>query len=220
MTDGYRSIAIFASIAVALLIFLAVPGCSYVSAYNTANTFEQQVPAIYENNEQVLGQYGQKLQEAAQVPGMMASDYTKIFKDVMVGRYGPDGSKAVFQMLTEQNPQLSPKIYEQLQRIIEAGRDDFKAEQTKLVDVKRSYRTSLGSFWTGTFMSLAGFPKIKIGFPAGTEDAYPAITTARASKTFENGQEDGPIVLRSEPTSPPAEQKAPGAETQTPAKPQ
>jgi len=184
------------SIVVGIALLVLLPFGAYVSAYNTANTFEQQVPAIYEDNQQTLGQYGQKLQEAAQIPTMMADDWARVFQGVMQGRYGTDGAKSALLLIKEQNPTLDSKVYIQLQQIIEAGRDDFTNKQQKLIDVKRAYRTSLGSFWTGTFMKFAGFPKLKIGYPDLKDDDYPAITTGRASKIFEKGMEDGPIVLR------------------------
>lgn len=177
-------------------ILTLIPLISFVSAYNAGNRAEQSIVAVYENNEQILAQYGQKVKEAAQVPGMARDDYTKLFKDVMAGRYGDDGSKAVFSMITEQNPTLGPEMYTQIQRIIEAGRDEFKAEQRRLVDEKRSYRTALGSLWGGTWLRIAGYPTIAIGHPRGTADDYPAISTAYAKGAFEKGVEEGPITLR------------------------
>jgi hypothetical protein len=184
------------SVVIGIALLVLLPFGAYVSAYNVANTFEQQIPAIYEDNEQTLGQYGQKLQEAAQIPTMMADDWARVFQGVMMGRYGEDGVEGALLLIKEQNPNLDSKVYVQLQQIIEAGRDEFANKQQKLIDVKRAYRTSLGSFWTGTFMKVAGYPKLKIGYPDLKEDDYPAITTGRANKVFQNGIEEGPIVLR------------------------
>lgn len=198
----YRNIVI-ASLALLVGVIFLVPLGSYIAAYNSGNQFEQQIPAIYEDNEQTFGQYGQKLREAAQVPTMAADDWSRIFKDVMSGRYGDDGARSALLLVKEQNPVLDPKLYQQLQQIIESGRDEFAERQRKLIDVKRAYRTSLGSFWTGTWLKIAGFPKIKIGYPDLKDDDYPAITTARASATFDAGIEDGPIELRPEAATKP-----------------
>jgi hypothetical protein len=163
---------------------------SYVSAYNTGNRMENNIIATYEDNEQILGQYGQKLQEAVQVPGLMKDDLKEVLAGAMAGRYGENGSQAVFQMITENYPgQVDASLYVQVQRIIEAGRDEFKAAQTKLVDQRRQYNTALGSFWQGTWMGVAGYPKIDL-------DDYKPVSTARAADVFERGQETGPIQLR------------------------
>ena len=181
-------------IGVLILFVGVVVAGSYVSAYNTGNKLENQIVATYENNEQILGQYGQKVQEAAQVPAMQRDDLTKVVTAALAGRYGENGSQAVFQWIQEQNPQIDSTVYVKLQQIIEAGRNEFQVAQTMLVDQKRTYRTALGSFWQGTWLSIANYPNINIGFRGGVDD-YPAITTSRASDAFEKGREDSPIQL-------------------------
>ena len=176
-------------------VLIAIPVFSYISNYNLGNRYEQQIIAVYENNENILAQYGQKVQEAAQVTTMQAEDFQKVYTEVMAGRYGADGSKAMFQWIQEQNPQIGTEVYTQIQRIIEAGRNDFSLAQAQLTDVKKSYRTALGSFWSGIWLGIAGYPTIKVGFRNGPDD-FPIISTGRASDAFEKGQEDEPLKLR------------------------
>ncbi len=169
-----------------------VIGGSYVSAYNAANRMENNIMATYEDNEQILGQYGQKLGEAVQVPGLMKDDLVDVMAGAMAGRYGDDGAEAMFLAISEAYPgQVDASLYTQVQRIIEAGRDEFQAAQTRLVDQRRQYSTALGSFWTGTMMGIAGYPKIDL-------DDYTPISTSRAQNVFENGREEAPINLRGE----------------------
>ena len=84
-----------------------------------------------------------------------------------------------------------------MQRIIEAGRNEFQNAQTRLVDVKRGYRTDLGSLWRGTWLGVAGYPNVNVGYPLGSPDDFEIITTSRASNAFETGVE-APIQLRPE----------------------
>lgn len=168
---------------------LAVVIGSYVSAYNYGNRAENEIKAIWENNQNILAQYTQKVQEAAQVPGMMKDDVKEVVSAALSGRYGPDGSKAVFQWIQEQNPTVDAGLYRKIQQIIEAGRDEFKVSQTRLIDAKRAYSTNLGYLWKGLWMRIAGYPKINL-------DDYKAITNDYATKAFETGKEDGPIKLR------------------------
>ena len=182
-------LAVFGTIGVIVAVGIAVAG-SYIGAYNTANRMENNIIATYEDNEQILGQYGQKLGEAVQVPGLMTDDLKDVMAGAMAGRYGENGSQAVFQMITENYPgQVDPSLYIQVQRIIESGRDEFKAAQTKLVDQRRQYNTALGSFFQGMMMRMAGYPKIDL-------DEYEPVSTARASSVFQEGLESGPIQLR------------------------
>jgi uncharacterized protein (UPF0333 family) len=175
---------------VALLIALAgVAAVSYISAYNFGNTTEQQLKAVKEQNKNILAQYGQKVQEAAQVPSMYAEDITKVVTAAVQGRYGEGGSKATWQMLKEQNPTLDASMYKQIQRIIEAGRNDFQNGQERQIAVKQGYETALGSFWQGMWLRVAGYPKLNL-------DEFKIISTSRADDAYQKGKEDTPLKLR------------------------
>ena len=188
-----KSTKLVISILAAFMIFvLAVGGvgfASYVSAYNYGNSIENQLKAAKENNRNKLAQYGQKVQEVAQVPDMYKKDMVEITQAAIQGRYGADGSKAVFQFLKEQNPTLDPAMYRQIQQVIEAGRNDFQAGQTSMIDIRRQYETALGSFWQGMWMKFAGYPKVNLA-------DFDIVSTGRADDAFKNKKEDGPIKLR------------------------
>lgn len=186
--QGNTMVAVLVVVGI-LVAIGAVLAFSYISAYNTGNQLENVIKAEYENNQNVLAQYSQKVMEAAQVPEMMREDVTKITREAISGRYGPDGSRAAFQAIVEQNPQMSEALYVKLQQITEAGRDEFKTHQTRLIDAKRVYETSLGSFWTGTLLRIAGYPKINL-------DDYKIVTTGKVQEAFRNGKEEAPIQLR------------------------
>lgn len=184
-----RKVAIFGTIGAIAVAGVVLAG-SYINAYNTGNRMENNIIATYEDNEQILGQYGQKLGEAVQVPGLMRDDLKDVLAGAMIGRYGENGSQAVFQMITENYPgQVDASLYVQIQRIVESGRNEFQAAQTRLVDQRRQYNTALGSFWQGTWMKMAGYPKINLA-------EYEPISTARASTVFDEGLESAPVQLR------------------------
>jgi len=162
---------------------------SYVTAYNLGNRSEKRVEASWKNNENILAQYSQKVQEAAQIPAMQRDDVAKILTEGLNARYGADGSKSAFQWIKEQNPNVDNAVYVKLQQVIEAGRNEFKSAQTELIDSKRAYKTALGSFWIGKWLSIAGYPMV-------TLSDFKEITNNYASKAFETGVEEGPIRLR------------------------
>lgn len=172
----------------ALVALLAVLAFSYISAYNTGNRMEQALKATFANNENILAQFGQKVAEVVQVPDMARDDLIAVTREALQGRYGAEGSQAVFQMLTEQNPSIDPGLYRQIQQVIEGGRNEFQNAQTRLIDQKRAYETALGSFWQGMWLRIAGYPKVNL------ED-FKVISTSRAQQVFESGVE-APMQLR------------------------
>lgn len=182
-------------IVLALLgIFMALAAVvvvMFISANNAANRAEETIKATHRNNQNVLAQYHQKVLEAAQVPDMAREDLIKVATATLEGRYGPDGSQAMFQMITEQNHNVDPALYTKLQQIVEAGRDEFKNNQTRLLDTKKVYTTALGSFPRGAIMGLMGWPRINL-------DDYDIVITEGVEQTFRSGKEV-PLKLRAAP---------------------
>lgn len=173
-------VALFGVIGVMVLIGLVIAG-SAIGAYNSGNRFEQRIIAVYNNNQNILSNYTQKVQEAAQVTDMQRDDVAKVINGALAGRYGKDGAKAVFQAIHEQNPTIDSTVYKKLQEIIQAGRDEFQNNQTTLIDVKRSYQTALGSFPGGFFMHMVGYPKINL-------DEYKVLVDGGVADQFKTGK--------------------------------
>ena len=161
---------------------------SYISAYNTGNRLERTIEATFTDNQNVLAQYSNRIGEAAQIPAMQRDDLAEVVERALDARYGEDGSQAMFQWIQEQNPQIDSTVYTELQRIINAGREDFRVAQTRLIDQKRVYETALGSFWQGTWLRIAGYPQTDM-------DQFVIVTNARTDEAFSTGQEEA-IQLR------------------------
>jgi hypothetical protein len=168
--------------------FVAICGISYIAAYNSGNRYERQIETKWQDLESILAQYGNKVMEAGQIPDMQRDDLVKIVQATMMGRYGEGGSRASIQAIREQMPQLNQATYIQLQRMMESGRNEFTVATRQALDVKRQYQTALGSFWQGTWLGVAGYPKIDL-------TKYNIVTTDRANDTFKSGKET-PIKLR------------------------
>lgn len=180
---------IFLGIAAVIVTIAVILGGSYISAHNKANSHEQGIIAAQDNSEVILGQYGQKIREISQVPGMQAEDLVNIITAANESRYGSGGLDGVMTWITEQNPNLDQATYTQLQWEISAGREQFTQSQSLVVDRVRAYKTDLGSFWTGTWMSTSGWPRINL------ED-YGIVTTQDARDTFTTKTDQAPITLR------------------------
>lgn len=169
---------------IGFISIIAVLVLSYISAYNFGNRTENHLKAIVEQNENIYAQGTQKVMEMAQVPDMYADKVAEVTTAAIQGRYGKDGSKAVFQMLTEQNPTIDAKMYAKVQTAIEEFRNKFEENQKTMIDVKRSYNVALGSLWTGTWLSIAGYPKVDM-------KQFDIITTDKARQTFTTHRDSG-----------------------------
>ena len=157
---------------------------SYISAANYGNRTENALDAKLENNENIYAQGTQKVIEIASVPQMYVEAVSKVTKDAIGGRYGADGSKAVFQMLREQNPSLDPGMFVKIQQVIEAFRNEFQNNQTAMIDMKRSYKNQLGYVWSGFWLRIAGYPKNDLS-------KYDIVTTDKARETFKTKRDTG-----------------------------
>lgn len=165
-------------ISIILALGATVGILSYISAHNYGNEAEQGIIAHYDDMQNVLGPYSLKVVEAANVPSMYAGDMKDVMTSVMSARQGEGGSKATFQWFKEHNLELDSSLYAKNQTIIEAGRNEFQNSQTKLIDAKQMYNTSLGSFWKGMWMDVAGYPSINL-------DDYGIISSNHAKTAFE-----------------------------------
>lgn len=176
---NFKAIFIGAVLAVAVLFL----GGTYFKYYNLGVTMERSVKTVSDNNKVVLNTYTTKVQEVAQVPTMYKQDLKDIIKSTFEGRYGQDGSQAVFQMIKEQNINPDPTMYRQIQQVMESGRNDFKTSQQQLVDVTQNYKASLDYAWSGFWLNLAGYPKINL-------DDYKILVTDEVDAKFKSGKDE------------------------------
>lgn len=186
---GSTAIIILVSVLIFIGAIVAVCAMSYVSAYNYGNRMDNQLTAIKENNKNIYAQGTQKILEMVQVPSMYTADLKTLIEADIQGRYGKEGSKATFQFLKEHDVKLDSSLYLKIQQTIESFRNEFQNNQTKMIDVKRSYLTGQGSLWAGFWMRLAGFPKINMA-------EFNAITTDNAESVYKAGKESTPLKLR------------------------
>lgn len=172
-----------------ILLTLAVLVTSYISANNYGAKMESTIEAQWKNNKNILSQYEQKILEASQVPAMYKDDMKEVVESAMTGRYGKDGSKAVFQWIQERMPNYDSTLYSKITDLIKAGRKDFEVGQTKFLDLMAQYEMQQNFAWRGMWLRIAGWPKKDMS-------KFKIVTTARTEDAFETGTEKAPLKLR------------------------
>lgn len=166
--------------------FLAM---NYIKYSNAANKLEKSITASTRDRESTLAQYGQSVLEGVQIPNMAKEHLKETIQAAIAGRYGPNGSQAVFQSIQENNPTIDPSLYRNLQRKIDAGRAEFNDKNRIVASKCQIYETSMDNVWSGFWMNLSGWPKIDV------KKVCEPISTDRAQDAVKNGKESGPLQL-------------------------
>jgi hypothetical protein len=188
---------------IAVVILLAIFGVvgsfslGYLGYRNTAQSFEVDIPAQYTETQNVYDNGWKKVVEIAQIPEMQAQQVKDVYAGVMTGRYGANGSKALTQVIFEQNPQLGQEVYVKVQRTVESFHDSFQASQTNLIARKQEYTKFVTATTAGVFYNWLGkYPHIKIGVPAGTADDFQIVTSDKTQADFKNHKSEPLNLLK------------------------
>ena len=166
-----------------IAIFVVISFFAVIGINNTCVQMEAGIKAQYDQNRNNYDNMWKKFKEASQITSMYTDDLKKVYDSAIQGRYGKDGSKAVFQWLQEHNPNFDSSIYKNLQVMIEGGRNAFEGNQKMLVDKKRQYEVEVQSFPTIVVARTLGFPKIDL-------NKFDIVTSEATEDTFKTKKAD------------------------------
>lgn len=185
------------SVLAALLVFLVlIVGIAVVAitfVYNTkiwAVDTENTIMTKYQDNQNIKSNLTTTVMETLGVAEAYRDDLYGVIDRTFEGRYGENGSQAVFQMLTENNLVLDSEMYKSVQRIIEAGRLEFRDAQRMLLDQQRVYQTKLDYPIRGFVLNMLGYPSDKY------KDMKIGIIIDNKTRTQFETKVDEPLKLR------------------------
>lgn len=190
------AILIIGSLAIAL-----AAGFTVLSFNNNCVSQETSLEATWEDSQVQYDGFWKKVKEQAKVTDKYAKDFKEIFLGSIEGRY--EGKDPAMSFIMEANPGLSPDMYKQLARTMEAGRNDFSRTQRTLVDKKREYKKTLQQFPGSFLASSLGYPMEATGKYAPPRDSdgdgvitvldCETITSAKTEDVFQSGREDSEL---------------------------
>lgn len=207
-------IAIGGVVGVLLLVGLLIYGKAN-GINNTAVDKETQLSAQYLDNQNYLSTYTSKFYEQAGIVQAKSDAMDRIILDAVKGRYekgstaAPTGGQLISAMV-EAYPDLSGlDSYDRILETIEAGREGYRQQQSKLLDMLRAYDK-----WRNTglinkqFIKMMGVPtdnlvaqvgdKRTMGEAARTE-MYRIVLTSSARQAYETGTMEPLAVPGAEP---------------------
>ena len=163
-------------------VILVIGALMFVSAKNTANSYENNISTVHKNNQNILSNFGLKIATMAKVTEQYKEDFIELVKAEMAGRYGDPATRpnVLANWVQERGMSFDSKMYREINAEVASGYNAFANAQTKLLDVKNAYQTALGSFPTGNLMEFWGYPKI-------TLSDYDIVTSQDTQDTFRTG---------------------------------
>lgn len=177
-----------------ILVSCLIFGSMVISKRNAFVRIENNIHMAYEESKNVHSNYVLRIQEMAQVPKMAAKQLSEVIKASNEGRYGNDGSKAVFQFLKEQNPNIPDSLYTNIQKEVTGGRLDFESKITRVNDNKGVAYNMLDDTVGGFILKdILGMPRKNIGYEGGPDD-YKVIMSEQSVETFQKGV-DKPVNM-------------------------
>jgi len=181
------------------VVVLFVATCGGVLSWNsTGVSLQATTVAQYQSNQVTYDAFWKGVQETAQVPAQYKDDFKQILVAETSAKFGPEGSQATMQWFKERNLVLPSEMYTQIQRMIEAGRNDFKRNQNTLLDKQNVITAHRNAPW-GRFCRWAGWdyledikgklqpPTDKDGDGRFTVLDYNIVTSVETKKAFADG---------------------------------
>jgi len=164
------------------LLTVVIAVTSVIGINNDCVKQEAGIVAQYKQNQNNYDNMWKKFKEAASVTSMYTDDLKKVYDGAIQGRY-QNAQNVMMNWIKEHNPDFDASMYKNLQVMVESGRNTFESNQKMLLDKKRNYEVSIGSFPAVFVARLLGFPKIDLS-------KYDIVTSGQTQEAFETKKAD------------------------------
>jgi hypothetical protein len=160
---------------VALLILIVA--ITFIGYSNDEVKLRNLATARQEANKNTFDKVWKTISQVAQVSEQYKESFKDVFLQSMDKRYAGD-KDVVMKWVQEQNPNLSTRLYEQLNDAIQANRAEFARVQNELIDIKREH-DNLRKQWPSSMV-------------VGKRDSLTIVivTSAKTKAIFGQGEEN------------------------------
>jgi len=168
-----------------LVVVAGFGGCTVVSYKQYAVKTENALQAQYKQNQNNYSNFTNSIVEMLQVADIQKDSVKEVVGATMQGRYGKNGSQAMFQWLKENNVAYDQTAFTKVVNRVEAGRKDFEQNQKVLLDMTAGYKTNTDpdNFPKGWVLSSLGFPRFNL-------DTLKMVMSSKTQETFTTGVDD------------------------------
>lgn len=174
-----RNFMVWVFVAIGVLIAMY-----FISVFNTAIQFENELEAAYKNNQNILSNSFYGPLEVAKLGEAKYKDMmTEMVKQTANGYQGATGGKAMMLWLGQTYPNITAELQLKLVSIGEVGLAKFQASQTDIQSRGQMYQNFLETFPNRFIVGLFGFPK-----KLDLKDILTPVTDAATTQSFKTKQ--------------------------------
>lgn len=167
---------LFVALAIFGVLVVLVCGMWY-SCYKRHAQLHNLAAAQLEVNKVTFDKTWKVLQQQAGVTEQYKDSFKEIFVGMTEARYHDGGSGTLMKLIVESNPTFDASLFKQLMSSIEAQRNSFANEQSKLITYKNEHD------------NLVDYPPGSIFLDSEHLDIT-IVTSTKTEATFATGKED------------------------------
>lgn len=154
----------------------------YASYNNTEIALRKQIEAKQKDNENVFDNFWKKLQEVGGIPDRERETAKAIFVEHASART-VHGEGHMMAWIKESLPKLDVSLYRNLMNLVASSRDDWRSNQTRLLDMQRERNTLIEQIPARWFISNITPSNVVI------------VTSARTEAAFSSGKDENTFKL-------------------------
>lgn len=166
---------------VVILALLTIIGGSIVMASISYRNQEQILRTDIEDQQRKIEANFDKMwkviSQKVQILDKYSDDFKEVAKGYVQGRYGKDGSQAMFQWLKEHNVNIETSLYQEMMVTIESNRVSFEREQRVLSEMAAQHKKFYVTFPSNMFVQ-------------GSPVQIQIISSEKTKQVIESGQEN------------------------------